>query len=244
MNGFLPYPNEAPYWWWNLGMSWTIPMFMGAYFLFPICLNVLDIFLNSEHKWFKGSYLAIGLVAITEIAYRIQQIYFPNILLILCYLRFFSLGILLFYAEREERKHTLIIGASLYELCLMIVGKNDYELLYSLIFLILIAVTENITLSGYIKNIVNVIAKFSFTIYMVQSIPLSQFVVYIEQNWTNGLSRYLAFIVIVGSTILLTPLFFYGVQRPVEKIFLGYQNKKKLIINAADVSNQDRGGLF
>lgn len=215
LNGILPYPSDG--YWWNLGMSWTIPMFMCAYFFFPICLRMFDAISKKGLTW--GGILFV-FIAIMELLNVIQIRYFPGCFIVLRYLRFFSLGMVLYYAERDEKVVHIAVIASLYELYILIIGKQDEEMLYALFFLVLLIITRDIKIKSItIKRIISVMDKYSFTIYMVQSIPLSQFIrEYEARNSTMMPPQYVAIVVFV-STICFALLFFHYVQQPFERLF-------------------------
>lgn len=202
INGILP--NANMYFWDNLGITWTIPYFVFAYALLPILLKFANTF-NKCTALFVVSFAANYIIVKTGI----------NCMAVLTGLPFFIMGLLIYFAYKEEKSVYLIVGACLEIIGLMITGmSNTYvSYIYGALFTILVLSTLKISFSSQkVKKILSVTDKYSYTFYLAHGVV---FIHCLDKVvWSKPAE---AFIAIFGS-VMLTVFIHECLEKPLKKM--------------------------
>lgn len=198
LSGFV---KGEGYFWTNLGITWTIPIFVLFYIIYPFLSKKLSTFYNS----------LIGLLISLILGLLISN-YADGNLLAFTYIPFFMLGINLYYALKENKLDMAMFFCALGMLFMIIFGVWNYEFLYSLIFIILIISSRNIEIKNpTLMTVINVLDKYTYTVYLAHGIIFCNIIDKIELN------PLCVFIIAIVGTVLLTYLIFNFWEKPIQK---------------------------
>lgn len=162
LSGFV---KSDTYFWSNLGITWTIPVFVLFYFSVPFVFKIV--------KDFKSSLVLYAVLLL--LAWGIEIFCNGNFAAI-TYLPFFAEGIIVFFAKREKREALAIFLSSVALIGKLILGNID-STTYSFLFMIIIIATWDVKIpSGRIKQIISVLDKYSYTIYLGQGLIFCGFI--------------------------------------------------------------------
>lgn len=221
LNGIVP---SEGYFWSNLGITWTIPVFLMFYILAPLIITITKTTLSS----------AIVLIVSMGLAFGISKCngWFSA----LTYLPCFSMGILAYNAKKENLKFITALGLLLFIFVakfseytgFMYVIVQVFQLsIVSAVFAIIVLFTEEVR----IKNekaikVLDVLDEHSYTLYLVHGIT---FCGILDKFGVEAFgSLVVAIIARILIAIVLTVILTIVVHRFVEKPI---QNKlTKLII--------------
>lgn len=139
--------------------------------------------------------------------------------MVVYYMCFFFLGIIVYDAQIRKKNNVLICMLSLGLLFMEMTGTNSTPLTISIIASIIMTASLKYEIPNTtIKKFVGSIDKYSFCIYMAQTIPLQQICDY--YYWNNGerLNRWFVFIIVVGGTALCSFAFYFLIDKNTKRI--------------------------
>ena len=212
LNGFL---NSDTYFWSNLGITWTIPVFCFFYLVAPLVLRKVKTVFSSLIIW--------GAVFI---ATKIAGIYYPCV--IFSNIQLLFLGVVLFYCVNKKVYRESIIAFLMIAIGMTIIGNSTYVYvsLFSCIILILVTMKE-INLPGCFKKIINVLDKYSYTLYLMHGVIFCSI---LDRLNLFGVSKItIGLIAIVGtflSTLIVGKFIEKPIQKKLTKKFIGDKIKK------------------
>lgn len=197
LNGFLPRTNL--YFWDNLGMTWTIPYFVFAYFVLP--------FLMKPIKTYKGATVLLGIAFVLNRAVPI----FKGWMIVLDGFFYFCEGAFLYFVCKDRKEYPISILLGLVILLHLATGRIN-SLLYSLIFMYMILSTNHMEIhSEIIKKLLEISDKYSYTMYLAHGII---FIHILDRYWLRA--RIETIIAVFGTAIVTYVLHNY-LEIPLQK---------------------------
>lgn len=199
LNGIVP---SDGYFWGNLGITWTIPIFMMFYLLFPVMAKYANSFKNSVllvlFCYVLANYFSDGFFG-----------YFNGV----TYMVYFALGIMAYFAVKENKKQI----ATALALVLLVVNNFTYVIDNTqfhalLLFILLLAVVDIEIKNKHAVKLLTTLDKYTYTFYLAHGVI---FCGVIDKYWWLYYQR--ALIGICGS-ILLTLLLYHLVEVPLQKL--------------------------
>lgn len=186
LNGFV---NSDTYFWSNLGITWTIPIFAFFYLIAPWTV-----------RWLSGVRAALLAWLFTFCLTGALSLVYPCT--IFANLHYFFLGVLLLACVRADLYDPAIFLSLLASLPFIILNSRDYAYvcLFFAILLVLLRSAQHIVLPSALSTLVDVLDKYSYTIYLVHGIIFCSI---LDRLIPLGVPRrYLALIAIAGTTVL------------------------------------------
>ncbi|MBR0348576.1 MAG: acyltransferase [Clostridia bacterium] len=199
LNGFI---NSETYFWSNLGITWTIPVFMFFYLIAPWILRKVKSIISACSIWF--------LVFVTT---QIINVFYTCT--IISNLHVFFLGAVIYVFLHEKREKIAFIFLLLASICMIILGefKNAYTFIFACLILSLNSI-DNICLPKWLQNLVDTIDKYSYTLYLTHGVV---FCSVIDRLNALGVSKILIAILAVLGTVVATWLVGKYIEKPIQK---------------------------
>lgn len=199
LNGVVDYSS---FYWSNLAGTWTIPVFAFFYLIAPWVL--------SKIKTAKGAFCVwVGVFVLTKGIGLFYSCYS------LSNLHFFFLGTLVFFCRREGMEQTVLV---LFLICAMgAVVLAQTNLLYAFLLAALLTVLigmENLSLPKPITGIVNILDRYSFTLYLAHE---ALFHCVVDRLQANGAHKGIIIATATVGTVLVTWLIGRFVEQPIQK---------------------------
>ena len=196
LSGFV---KAEDIYWSNLGMTWTIPVFVVIYILAPVF-----------HKYINN-YVMAWLLCIFSAWIRIKGLPFcaNGNFMVLNYIFFFSVGLIIYYTVEAEKENITILLFAL--ATFLFVFKNcSGDMIITMLFGICFIVTMDITFKNqFIRKIFYAFDKYSYTIYLVQGIVFKDLVYRNDFNWISTL------LVSIVGTGILSILAYHLIEKPI-----------------------------
>ncbi len=202
LNGFI---TSTVYFWDNLGITWTIPIFAFFYLISPFLLKYIKKYWHS----------LIALMVTYILCYFIGKYYSCNIV---NYIYYFFIGISLNFCYKEKKLSNFIVLFSIIFIAFSIIGNISYALLFAII--IAAVIDKKISLPNKVQKIVNVLDEYSFSIYLVHGIVFCSFIDHTDLFQIELSRPIIASIAIVGTAIGT-----FVVHRFIEKPIQNYLKK-------------------
>jgi len=155
LNGFL---NSDTYFWSNLGITWTLPIFMFFYFIAPFTLRKVNSVRSSIFVWF-------AIYGITSILGKFYSCtIFSNLHLLF-------LGVVLYACARMGYHRIAAVAFSCGALCMVILNRQTYTYvaIFSTIILILTSI-EHFCLPVWLQKTIDVLDSYSYTLYLMHGV--------------------------------------------------------------------------
>lgn len=215
LNGIV---KSEGYFWSNIGITWTIPVFIVFYLLAPLFFKVAKTLLRSTLL------LLLSIPVSIIVQYRGQG-WFSAFIYMPCFL----IGIVVYNAKMESRKFITIIGFQLFVFATKFCEWNGYitkaiqfsELfIISSIFASIILLSDEISFRGDNRiKILDYLDEHSYTLYLVHGITfcgfLDKFGIDVFGNTVVAIVIRLFISIIVTS--LFTVLIHKHFEKPVQK---------------------------
>lgn len=204
-------PKTGTYFWDNLGSTWTIPYFVIAYAIIPLVL-----------RFIKGWKSSLGLFCIlVALAFASTRGYLFGWCSFLEKFPPFIIGVIIYYAIKEEKSNIVIFIFTILAVGLLVIGK-DLALMYSLLFGVLIIATKDMSFKTSVANrVLQVFDKYSYTMYLAHGIIF----IHILDRFTFNLGIR-ALIAVLGS-IILTVIIKLFIEGPIQKLLNNLLINKK-----------------
>lgn len=154
LNAYIPADNSF---WSNLGATWTIPVF----FLFYLLIPFLQRFFNSLKK-------SLVLFVISVILALGIKYLFQGFLKGFMDLPFFILGMLAYYAVKEQEKDLVILGCVAGTLYGQFVDKG-WSFAFASVILVLVLYDYQFS-NNRIVSVINTLDKYSYGIYLLHCV--------------------------------------------------------------------------
>lgn len=156
LNGIVPATDVS--FWDNLGATWTIPYFVFAYLMLPICL-----------KWVK-TYKGAAVLMVLSFAARKLLPLLGGWMTVLDGFCYFCEGVFLYYVCKDRKEKPVYILVTMLALLFVVIGRI-YTNTYSFIFMSMVLATEQMEIhSPGVKKLLSVSDKYSYTMYLAHVI--------------------------------------------------------------------------
>ena len=204
LNGIFPSDN---YFWSNLGITWTIPVFVFFYLISPIIYRLVK---STKHAVI--CFVTCLLIRMTVAHY--MNGYFS----MLTYMVFFLLGIIAYFVKKEHKEIAAI--AILVVITIAELGvQGKLEWAYVFLFTVLIIISDQFKIQNKVLNwIIDTVDNYSYTLYLIHGVI---FCGLIDEFQFPIIVR--LFIAIFGTlffTVLVYQYFELPVQRKLKKFLL------------------------
>lgn len=203
LNGFIA---DDTYFWSNLGITWTIPVFAFFYLIAPFIMRFM--------KGYKSALFALALIFFTE---RVALCFYKCT--IIENLHFFFIGILVFFCWKDNVLTPCAFCFTTIAIIFLILGRNCYPALFATI--ICCGLEREIKINEKIQNVVNYIDEHSYTLYLVHGIVFCSLIDRIRCDRFGIPNAIIGVIAVLGSfcgTVI--------VHRVIEKPIQGYLKRK------------------
>lgn len=186
LNGFV---NNDTYFWSNLGITWTIPIFAFFYLIAPWTVRRISGVRTALLAWVCTFCLTAALALVYPCTI------FSN-------LHYFFLGALLFAFVRADLCCPAALLSLLASLPLIVLDRKEaaYVCLFCALLVLLVRDSGRIVLPPPLNALLNVLDRYSYTIYLVHGIIFCSI---LDRIIPLGVSRWvIAFIAIAGTSVL------------------------------------------
>lgn len=199
LNGFL---NSDTYFWSNLGITWTIPIFIFFYFLAPFTLRKINSVRSSVFVWFL-------VYVITGIG---KHFYFCTIF---GNLHILYLGVVLHACVKKGCPLISAVVFSCMTLCMIILNLKDntYISIFSTIILVFVSIND-LRLPGWLQKTIDVTDKYSYTIYLTHGVVFCSL---LDRLNNYGVSKTIIAILAIAGTVLSTWIVGRYIEQPVQR---------------------------
>ncbi len=207
LNGFI---NSDTYFWSNLGITWTIPIFAFFYLIAPWIMKKVSSIKSAVVTW------AIIFIS----TYAISLFYSCTIIE---NLHFFFLGFIIYTCVYEKKFRLPTVVILINALVFLILKKFllAYVFIFAAVTLNLISCSKELTLPLKIKNIINLLDKYSYTFYLVHGVIFCSLLDRLIALGTNRL-------LIAEIAIIVTPILTLIIGRFIEQPIQNFLRKKLL----------------
>lgn len=208
LNGFV---NSNTYFWSNLGITWTIPIFAFFYLIAPFIMKRITSISKSVVAWLSVFFIT------SVIGYFYSCTIISN-------LHFLFLGTIIYTCVHEKNFKISSIYFLLLALLSLILEKKTlaYVFIFSVICLNLIGYSRKIKLPSKIVNLINFLDKYSYTLYLVHGIIFCSL---LDRLIKLNINR----LIIAWIALIATPILTFLVGRFIEQPFQNYLRKKLLV---------------
>lgn len=219
LNGFV---GSETYFWGNLGITWTIPLFAFFYLIAPFLNKII------KNVWqtlilFAIAYL-LGAISIRylQIGANRTLSWFNNFI----YLKYFCLGIIIYFIEKGNYN---IQGIALFAIvCIPFAVFELVEMQYAIIFCIIFIASNMLDFSKMpkkVSKIINLLDEYSYTLYLGHGIVFCGIIDKVN------MPKYLVACVAVFGTIIITFVLRKLIEKPAQKLLtkiLFYKHSKPI----------------
>lgn len=200
LNGFV---NNDTYFWSNLGITWTIPIFCFFYLIAPWIIRRI--------KNCKQSFVL--LVAIILLSKAVTLFYACSIFENITY---FFIGITAFFFFKDNKPlYGILISQILSILCIIF---NDILYAYSFIFvgilLLMVTIENDIYVTPFICKTVNMIDEHSYTLYLVHGVVFCSL---IDRLGTFSIPNFVVGIIAISLSFVGTFIIHRWIEIPIHK---------------------------
>lgn len=198
LNGVL---NSDTYFWSNLGITWTIPIFMCFYLIAPWLLRYVKTVPNSIILW--------GIVfVITKV---LSKFYYCNIF---NNIHFIFLGVVICVCVSNHKHKQAMIVFSIVSICAIILGSITYTYIsiFSCIMLALVTI-DDICLPNWCQKSIDVLDKYSYTLYLMHGVVFCSL---IDRLKLFGVSNVIIAAIAIVGTIIATWIVGKFIETPIQ----------------------------
>lgn len=215
LNGIVP---SEGYFWCNIGITWTIPVFVLFYILAPLIVKVAKSTLSST----------LVLIASIGVSYIINA-YARGWFSAFSYMPCFIIGILVYNAKKENLIFITTAGLQLF---VFITQNGEWQgyiskiiinselFVISAIFATIVLVTDNFALnSKRITRILDILDEHSYTLYLVHGITFCGIIDKFDINEFNSSITAVVFRLFISIvlTAILTIVIHRYYEKPIQK---------------------------
>ena len=214
LNGIVP---SEGYFWSNIGITWTIPVFMMFYLLAPVIIKLA-----------KSTFVSSVMTLFSFIVAYVVNNYLNGWMSSLIYLPCFMLGVLIYNAKKENLRFYTAIGLQLFVLILKYcdwshyaskIIENTWLWGISAIFASIILISDELIFKKQkaIKTI-EVLDEHSYTLYLIHGITFCGIVDKVDINVFSNRIIGIVFrliITIIGTGVLTVIIHKY-IEKPIQ----------------------------
>lgn len=208
LNGII---GSDTYFWSNLGITWTIPMFLLFYLIAPWIFKVV-----------KKLWSSLILLALSLIIAFVYPKYANGNLLILSYLPCFFIGSVIYFSLKENKTELSLLIFALLSLFYFITNwSSDYA--YSFIFAIIFIAFNKLNIkakNNLFTKIINVLDSYSFALYLGHGIIFCGIIDHLE------LSNLYNLLIAIFGTLTVTVILHNFIEKPCTSLLNRIKIKK------------------
>ena len=206
LNGFL---NSDTYFWSNLGITWTIPIFAFFYLIAPWILRKI-----------KSKYSSIIIWFVIFVLTQVLNCFYSCV--IFNELHWMFLGVVIYTCVKYRYTSIATVVISIITIGVTILGSPTYVYggIFSCIMLALLG-TDDLALPEWLQRIIDVLDKYSYTIYLMHGVVFCSL---INRLVSLGTNKIIIVIVAILGTFLATFIVGKFIEKPIQRFL-----KKKLI---------------
>lgn len=200
LNGIL---NSETYFWSNLGITWTIPVFAFFYLLAPWLLTKVKGIWSAVFLWGGVFFLCKG----------ISSFYPCTIVNNLHYLFF---GAVLFWCTSAHVSQLAIAVLAAAAVLFLAIGKNmmTYVCLFSCMLLAMLQISDW-KLPNWMQSVVDILDRYSYTLYLMHGVVFCSVV---DRLPYIGASRSVIALIAVAGTFLATWIVGTYIEKPIQSV--------------------------
>ena len=190
--------------WGNLSYTWTISIFVLFYLLVPFMRRIVRNFNGAVILW--GGLYFLSLVCINRVSYGTPFFF----------LHYFAMGIVLYYAVKEEKIKELIVGCVVFACSSLIVNASLTHAACSMFFLILIVAVKEIKVENEkMQKWITILDSYSYTVYLMHAVVMNG-IEMLKNRYP--LSQMTILLIAFGCTIVGTVAAYHMIERPMQKV--------------------------
>ena len=197
LNGFI---ESDTYFWSNLGMTWTIPIFMFFYLIVPYILKIIK-----NHK-----YAFVLMLVVYHLSTYLNGIYpcpiFENIY-------YFFIGIYIYFAFKDKKLKSCAVIFIIKSIYCSVIGVVNYYFIFA--SLIAILIEKDLKLKSPIKNIINKLDEYTYTMYLVHGIIFCSVIDKLTL-FKIVLPNFVIGVLAIGLSIIFTILIHDYIEKPIQ----------------------------
>lgn len=200
LNGFF---NSDTYFWSNLGITWTIPIFAFFYLIAPWILRKVKSVAASIVVW-------LCVFAITKVLGMFYScVMFSN-------LHMLFLGAVVYACVKNKCSLPAIAVFALLAICMTILKKELYVYISSFACIMLALTTAgNVCLPGWLQRTIDTLDKYSYTLYLMHGVV---FCSVIDRLNLMGVSRAIIAAIAVIGTFVATLIVGKFIEKPIQNL--------------------------
>lgn len=188
----------------NIGGTWTLHTFILFYLVIPFIVNIVNSYKRAWLLWFATFAMRCILIE-----FNCGSAFSP-----LRHLCFCAMGVVLFYAIKEEKEHSMIEIALIILILWLRLFPDDSFLIYSMVFLVMIYFSKGISIKRRaIGKVIDLIDKYSYEVYLLQGVVCYLFIDGRQMN------KILVFVNMTIGTIVTVVVAYWMIEKPCKKIF-------------------------
>lgn len=152
-------PDDGWVGWYNLGLTWTIFVFVFFYMIFPLL-----------RKWCRSFKTALFFEIAFIVIQRVYGIFQIHWFWPLSYMLYLGLGILLYFSVVENKEQLLIVLLGVGTI-LEILQSGYESFIYAQLFTIMLAAVIHYNLNNiFLKKVLFIIDEYSYCFYLIQGV--------------------------------------------------------------------------
>lgn len=200
LNGFL---NSDTYFWGNLGMTWTIPVFMFFYLIAPWILRKVKTVFGSVAVW-----------AVIFVLTQVLGMFYSCTMT--SQLHFLFLGATIYVCVKRGCATIASVVLLLATIAATILDMKAYVYLFIFMSIIIVMTSsDTFCLPKMVHDTVNVLDKYSYTIYLVHGVI---FCSVIDRLSGLGVSKFIIIAIATLGTFAATVVVGKFIEKPVQKL--------------------------
>lgn len=185
---------------------WTIYIFMAFYLLAPLLKRYCNSLKKSVIAWVI--LLGVSFISIPAIDTNV----FP-----LFKLHYLVLGVVVYYAIKEEKEQMLVLVCGLIILGRMIIYPAFDMIVIISLFVIIVVSSRNISITNhFVIKIINICDKYTYHCYLLHPILMTLTNLYILQKF-NIDNRYIYFLCVSIGAFLLSFIVHNFIEKPIQE---------------------------
>lgn len=217
LNGIVP---AEGYFWSNIGITWTIPVFMVFYLIAPLLIKI------AKTTW-RSVLLLIAFMGLAILVVNNKEGWFSAFLHMPCFL----MGIVVYNAKKENNRFYTLLGFQLFVFAATFCEWNPYHLettqLFELfvipsIFASIVLVSEELKIhSKRALRRINFLDEHSYTIYLVHGITFCGMIDKLDSNvyGDTPIGIIIRLFISIVVTFFLTIVIHQFVEKPIQSLF-------------------------
>ena len=199
LNGFV---ESDTYFWNNLGMTWTIPIFAFFYLIIPYILKII--------KNYKSSFILM--IVIYHLTTYLNELYPCTVFANLYY---FFIGIFIYYCYKDKKLRLCSVLFLIKSIYCTIIGEINYYYIFAVIISVLLE--KEIKIKEIPKKVINKLDEYTYTLYLAHGIVFCSIIDKLPL-FEIELPKFVLGTLAIGVSIILTILIHDYIERPIQNI--------------------------